>query len=695
MDNDLLNALWLTIAAGMVFLMQAGFLCLEVGLTRSKNTINVAIKNIMDFVISILLFWAIGYGIAFGFSWNGLFGISDFFAEFEKAKDTSFFIFQAMFCATSVTIISGAVAERMKFPSYLIIATFVSAIVYTLIAHWVWNGINTNSFDGFLIKQGFYDFAGSTVVHSVGGWCALAALIILGPRLGRFSSDGKVNKFTAQNIPFALLGVFILWFGWFGFNGGAVYKFNDDVPMVILNTILASASGSVFSAVIGWRIDKKPHLLHPMLGALAGLVSITASANIVSPVYALLIGGLGGVVSCVISYLLLKLKIDDAVNAIPVHLGGGVWGTLCVGFFGDISKLHIEIDRLQLIFIQIEGIIICGIWAFGITYLFLRIVDYFYPLRVSREAELIGLNISEHDSGTELYDLFNTMDHHFKTQDLSKRVQVDEFSEVGEIAVRYNRVMKRLDDKNKENIEYQKQISHYQKMESLGNLTGGISHEYNNIMGVIMGYSDLLHEDLKDQPKLSNYVGEIKNAIERSTNLTNNLLHFTNMNLTYKNSLNINNFLEDKRGLIEKTLTSRINVIYKLNENLWPVNVNEGALGDALINISINSMHAIEGNGELIFKTENVTIKIIETHVMYLNPGDYVKLSISDTGCGIELNIKDMIFDPFYTTKGNMGTGLGLSQVYGFMNNSDGVIQVDSTVGLGTQIILYFPCQKK
>lgn len=334
MDMELADIAWLVVSASMVFLMQPGFLCLESGLTRSKNSINVAIKNVADFGISVVLFWGIGFGLMFGVSHSGFLGTTNFFVSFDGALPSlaAFFLFQAMFCGTATTIVSGAVAERMRFSGYLMVAVLLSGFIYPLFGHWAWGGVFTGK-EGWLEQIGFVDFAGSTVVHSVGGWVALAAAIVIGPRRGRFDADGTPRRFGRQNIPMASLGVLLLWIGWFGFNGGSTFEMSARVPVIITNTVLGGASGMVTALVVAWWFRGRPDADAVLNGSLAGLVSVTASCHVINGPSAIVIGGVGGIVMLLTAWLLVRLQIDDVVGAIPVHAGAGVWGTLAVALF--------------------------------------------------------------------------------------------------------------------------------------------------------------------------------------------------------------------------------------------------------------------------------------------------------------------------------------------------------------------------
>ena len=456
------NGVLLILATALVLAMQGGFLCLESGLTRSKNSINVAIKNITDFGIATVFYWLLGYGIMFGSSFLGWFGTSNFAPSWEGESDTykaGFFIFELVFCGTAATIASGAVAERLKFQGYLIITLLVSIVIYPTIGHWGWNGLAEPEISkGWLEKLGFLDFAGSTIVHSTGGWVALAALLVIGPRFGRFDFEDRPVRINPSNLPMAMLGGIILWVGWIGFNGGSALKMDSTVMPIIMNTLIAAGAGLLSALAIAWLFDGYPDAIAPLNGSLAGLVAVTASCNIISAPSALLIGAIGGVLVKPTEKLLEFFKIDDAVGAIPVHLSAGIWGTLAVAIFGKSETFGQNSTLIERLGVQSFGILATGVFAFGVTFIILWILNKVTPLRVTLQEEKDGLNISEHKARTDLVDLLTVMEDQKKSGDLSRDVPVEPFTEIGQIAQRYNEVLGKVRDTLAENDTAREQI---------------------------------------------------------------------------------------------------------------------------------------------------------------------------------------------------------------------------------------------
>ncbi len=395
--NISINNIWVLITAFLVMFMQPGFALVEAGFTRSKNTGNILMKNLLDFCIGSLAFWFVGYSLMYGDSIAGLIGnpASKFsftdsgFANYANYTDL---IFQTVFAATAATIVSGAMAERTKFNAYLIYSLFVSLVIYPVSGHWKWGG-------GWLNDLGFHDFAGSTIVHSVGGWIALTGAAILGPRVGKYV-NGKARAIPGHSLALATLGVFILWFGWFGFNPGselaATGASTVNIGRIAVTTNLAASAGAITAMLVAWARYRRPTVSSALNGALAGLVAITAGCDAVSPAGAVLIGVIAGVVLVFsVEFIDTVIKIDDPVGAISVHGVCGALGTLLVGIFSTEQGL-LYTGSLKLLGIQAIGVLAVAAWALSTGFILFKILKATNGLRVSRRIEEEGLDVYEH-----------------------------------------------------------------------------------------------------------------------------------------------------------------------------------------------------------------------------------------------------------------------------------------------------------
>ncbi len=408
------NTMWTLIGAMLVMFMQPGFALVECGLTRAKNAANIIMKNYADFMLGALVFFVLGFGFMFGDSAGGLIGTKFFCMTGFDASNAdgqwalTFWFFQAVFCATSATIVSGAVAERTKFSSYLIVSVVVSALIYPVSGHWAWGGLFGEA-GGWLEAKGFIDFAGSTVVHSVGGWLALAGAIVVGPRIGKYSKDGKARALPGHNLPMAGLGVFVLWFAWFGFNCGSTTTADGTIGYIAMNTCLAACAGAACAMFATWALLGKPDPSMTFNGVLAGLVGITAGCLEVSPVGSIAIGAICGVI-VVFSVLFIdqKLRIDDPVGAVSVHGVCGALGTLLVGLFAapgygkGVGLLYG--GGTDMLLTQLTGVVAVFAWAFVCGLILFSIIKATVGLRVSHDVEMKGLDMTEH--GVDAYSGF-------------------------------------------------------------------------------------------------------------------------------------------------------------------------------------------------------------------------------------------------------------------------------------------------
>ena len=404
-----INTVWMLLAAMLVFFMQPGFAFVEAGFTRSKNTTNILMKNFVDFLVGSLLYWFIGFGLMYGA--GGFIGtphIADcsFTNIMGALPKEGYLIFETVFCATAATIVSGAMAERTKFSMYLVYTVFISCLIYPIEGHWTWGGgwlmnSDASSFMMNLFGTTFHDFAGSTVVHSVGGWIALVGAAILGPRIGKYTKDGKSKAIPGHSLSWASLGVFILWFGWFGFNPGsqlaaATTADANAISHIFLTTNLAAAAGGMAALLTSWAKYKKPSLSLTLNGILAGLVGITAGCDAVSPAGAVAIGAICGVVMIFsVQFIDTVLKIDDPVGASSVHGVCGFLGTLLTGVFSMSGGLLYG-HGIHLLLAQLFGAVVIGCWAAGAGFILFKTIDKIFGLRVPKRVEEEGLDIYEH-----------------------------------------------------------------------------------------------------------------------------------------------------------------------------------------------------------------------------------------------------------------------------------------------------------
>ena len=408
-----INIVWTVVAAMLVFFMQAGFAMVEAGFTRAKNSVNILMKNLMDFSVGSIAFFLVGFALMFGVSKGGFIGGSLFGLNGIVGDDWTFtfLIFQTVFAATAATIVSGAMAERTKFVSYLIYSFFISLVIYPVFGKWAWGSLLLGEAgSGWLEGLNFCDFAGSTVVHSIGGWLALAGAIVLGAREGKYGADGKPRAIPGHNIPLAALGVFILWFGWFGFNPGSTTAGDGSIGRIAVTTNLAAAAGAISAMLSSWLSTKKPDASLALNGALAGLVAITAPCATVTPIGAIIIGLIAGVIVVVSIFTLDSvLRVDDPVGAVSVHGVCGAWGTLACGLFnaeaalgvGDASSGLLYGGGISQLVTQLIGVGAAFAWAFGLGMVLFLGLKYTIGLRVSRDEEIRGLDIGEH--GMEAY----------------------------------------------------------------------------------------------------------------------------------------------------------------------------------------------------------------------------------------------------------------------------------------------------
>jgi len=398
-----INMVWIVATAAMVFFMKAGFCMLELGFTRAKNAINICMKNFLDFPVVALGFLFVGFGLMFGHTYHGWFGTGPFWLSSLPGNDPvwAFWWFQLVFCGTAATIVSGALAERTKFMGYLIYIAFMGAIIYPVCGHWVWGSIagpfGFGGDKGWLEAMGFKDFAGSTVVHCMGGASSLAGIIIVGARAGRFKEDGTPVFIAGHNLPLATLGTFILWFGWYGFNPGSSLAGDTIIGRIAVNTTIAPCSGAIAAMAVMWLVQGRPDLGIALNGALGGLVAITANCNCVTPASAVVIGLVAGMIATFAALLLERLRLDDPVGAVPVHFCNGLWGTVAESLFNE------EGFSAHYFGVQVLGTVSVSVAVFAAALVIFKAIDLVMGLRVADDDQELGLDFSEH-SGTAYPD---------------------------------------------------------------------------------------------------------------------------------------------------------------------------------------------------------------------------------------------------------------------------------------------------
>jgi Amt family ammonium transporter len=676
--EERIDIFWVLFSAVLVMLMQAGFLCLETGFTRSKNSINVAIKNLSDFGISTVIFAAFGFSLLFGPTQLGWIGS---FHTFEtgnpSAAKLAFFLFQVMFCATATTIVSGAVAERMRFGAYLIAAAVISALVYPVFGHWVWNGLDTGVSQGWLGRLGFVDFAGSTVVHSVAGWSALAIVSILGAREDRFDADGTPRSLQGHNLPFAMLGALFLWIGWLGFNGGSTQALDSRVPGIVINTLLSGAAGLGTALIFGWLRTGRSDVEVVINGSLAGFVSITASCNAVSPLAAIAIGSIGGAVMIAATDVLVRARLDDVVGAFPVHAAAGVWGTLAVAIFGDLGTLDTGLDRPTQFAVQLLGILVCFAWTFGLVYMIFRGINRVYPIRVSAEAERMGLNVAEHGATTELYDLLAGMERQASTGDLSLRVAEAPFTEVGQIASRYNEVMHSL----------QNAVAKADRIKN--EFISTVSHELRTPLTSIHASLDLVANGAVGPiPQESlNLVEIARTNSDRLVRLINELLDIQKIesgSTTYHiRSLEIR-LLVEQAIAANRDYADQLSIAIALRDDAVRARVE--ADPDRLIQVLTNLL----SNAAKFSPPESLIQVSIDRREAW------IRVTVSDLGPGIPDAFRGRVFEKFAQadasdSRPKSGTGLGLSISKAIIEKLGGRIDFETTLGKGSEFFFELP----
>ena len=691
--GGMLDIAWIAICTVLVVMMQAGFSALESGFIRAKNSINVAAKNLADFCLSSLLFWVFGFGLMFGPSAAGWVGTGDWlFGDGASPYQYAFFLFQLAFCGTATTIVSGAVAERMRFQGYLIAAAVTAAVIYPLAGHWAWATDSDGNPAGWLGRLGFIDFAGSTVVHSVGGWVALAALLLVGPRFGRFRRTHEAIE--GHNVPLSMLGVLFLWIGWFGFNGGSTLALDRSVPLILVNTALGGAAGGIAAIAYGWIATGRPDIRLMANGPIAGLVGVTASCNIVTSTEAVVIGAAAGLIGVWATIVLERLRIDDAVGAVPAHLAAGIWGTLAVALFGDTAAFG-GADRLTQLGIQALGVAVIGAYAFGTSLILLAAASRLVPLRVSPRQEIAGLNITEHGASTAINDLLYRMERQRRRGDFSKPVPVEPHTEAGRIARQYNQVLRRFNAETERREQANKELGRAKESAETANqaksqFLAKMSHELRTPLNAVIGFAELLTERdiMQDETRRRDYASDILASGRHLLALVNDILDLSKIETRAfelkEEPVDVADLVlsvcrvvspaSDKKGLKLRCSAS---------SDLPVMVADRRAMRQVLLNLLSNAIKFTPAPGRI------TVAALIETD-------GRMALSVADTGVGMAHEDIPRAMEPFTQIGDTLnthtgGTGLGLPLARSLVALHRGTMVIQSEPGRGTTVTVRMP----
>ncbi len=665
------NHVWVMAAASMVFFMQLGFTSYEAGFSQSKNAISISIRNLVEFLVSSLTFYAIGFGLMFGASYMGWIGTNHFFTNGVRTHpgelDYTFFFFELVFAATAATIMSGAIAERSSFIPNVIGPAFMVAVIYPIFGHWAWGNLFYPEQSGWLGKLGFIDFAGSTVVHSIGGWFALAGAVVLGPRTGKYNPDGSSNPIGLHNVPLATLGTFFLWFGWFGFNGGSLLKASADIGLVVTNTNMAASAAGFSALIFNYCMEKRLNAGKLFTAILAGLVAITAGSSKVNPDGAVYIGLISGILAVLAQDFIEKiLKIDDPVAAVAVHGVGGALGTLCVALFAEKSTLLVEGgSRLHQLRIQSLGVAVAFAWSFGLGLLFFWCLKKTLGIRVSAEEEKRGLNVAEYEDVASWLDFIRIS----RLQDLN--------------VVLEKKVAARTEELQITNIELEK--ANRLKSEFLATM----SHELRTPLNAIIGFAEVLRDEITGtlNTEQKEYLGDIHSSGQHLLNMINSILDLSKieagkLELHYEEfpiKEAINEVLNTIVGFSNK---KNIGLSANIHEDVPSLSADKVKFKQIMFNLLSNAVKFTPDHGRVAIVAERMN--------------HHVKISVTDTGIGIKQDDMDKIFEAFrqldstYARKYE-GTGLGLTLTKRLVELHGGKIWVKSEYGKGSAFTFTLP----
>ena len=693
-----LDTLWLALCTVLVLLMQPGFTAIESGFVRAKNGISVAVKNIADLTTTSLIYWVIGYGLMFGATGAGWIGMNQFaFDGGGGGYSAVFFLFQLAFCGTAATIVSGAVAERMRFAAYVATAALLAAVIYPVTGHWAWNGLERGEANGWLASLGFIDFAGSTVVHGVGGWVALAAVLVVGPRIGRFD-DGK-QRIEGHDLSRATFGAFLLWIGWFGFNGGSTLVVSNTTFLVLINTTLSAAAAGVSVAALSYLFHRRLWVRSVINGPIAGLVAVTAAAHVVTPTGSVIIGLVAGAVLLAGDALLERLRIDDAVGAVPVHLFAGVWGTLAVALLGDPAGWGNAHGRGDQLLIQLVGIGAIGAYAFTAAFVLLWLLDRLVPVRVTAADERIGLNAAEHGASSALYDLVDHMEMQRRNGDFGRRAPVEPHTEAGQIAERYNLVLDRVADETRRREQAVEQLRRAKEEADAANhsksqFLAAMSHELRTPLNAIIGFSEILNVEALGplgNEKYKEYSGDILNSGNHLLSLVNDILDLSKIEAQRfelaEEEVETATLACSVVRLVEpRAMDQGITLETHVSADLPSLYVDRRAIRQVLLNLLSNAVKFTPPGGTVSLMAE-------------VEGDGRMALSVSDTGIGMKRSDIPKALEPFGQIADTInahpgGTGLGLPLARSLLTLHGGTLVISSQEGRGTTVVARLPWER-
>jgi len=684
--------IWLSLCTTLVLLMLAGFCLLETGLVRSKNSINVAIKSLFSVCIGGATFALFGYMIMAGNSVLGIFGADHpYFSSLNTPENISLFVLHLSMCCVAIAIVSGAVAERMRFRSYVLVACLISTIVYPVVGHWIWATDVSGNPNGWLANLGFIDFAGATVIHSSSAWFALVCVIVLGPRIGRFDNDKPIQP---QNLTYAVVGCLFLFIGWVGLNGGAAYSSLELIPTILANTIIAGIAAGCGIVLMNWLSSKPFSVFAITNGMIGGLVSISAAVNLLSPSGAAILGLLGATVAYYGSEYLASKKIDDVLGAISAHGFAGAFGTIVFPFFVISTNEQFNTPVLEQVWIQFIGVSCVFAWVFVVGFSILKLIKQISPLRVTSEIEKKGLNSGEHASSTPITELIQEMEKQCVNNVFDSHVDVDPHTEVGVIAKQYNLVIEKVNQesrKKQEAIEKADIAKAYAEnaVKIKDEFVAAMSQELRSPLTAIKGSVDLLLADVVEPltPALRTHLELISRNVVREHEFVDKLLDLQALDINKikvdPQLCKVSDILNEAMVKVKKRYPDKIHQIEvdSDNANVF-VETDKQRLSNAIYVVLENAIYATNEN------------QFISIHVQKVD--DKVQFIVKDEGKGINDEIKNHIFEPFYQfdspdTRKPGHLGISLATTKNVLNALSGKISFVTKIDEGSTFVIEIP----